>query len=505
MVTYGQTISVIHTNNTKGQAGVGIALNKKWGTRVTNVVAYSSRLCLVKVESTPVNLAIIQVYMPTSKSNDEEVEEVYAGIEELLKHTKPHDNVIIMEGREVGDFSLGKRNERGERVEEFCRENGMIITNTRFQNPKRRIYTWKMPDDIIYCDHNLVIAKCELRYKKPQRPKVQQEKYSVRLLKKAEYIEELYEGEKLEEITIDEEETKLPILKSEFELALHDLKQNKAPEIDDITAELLQCASTKIKDALYQLTQDIYEKGDVPDDYRKRVIVTILKKSGTNSQGKVEQYIKNDQYGFRRQKGIREAILGLRVLIEKQIDRNKVTYLAFIDLKKAFDKVNWNKMLLILREIGVEQQDLRIGVRQECTLSPPLFNYYIEKVINTVKAKLTRLNIGIKIGGEIVSMIRFADDIVVIAESEGDIQCVVEEMDEMIRTSEMKINSTKTKILFCARDPKVKADVYIDAIRERRWKMVGHAMRHPEELHSIILEDKTHIGTQHLSGNEETK
>jgi len=58
-------------------------------------------------------------------------------------------------------------------------------------------------------------------------------------------------------------------------------------------------------------------------------------------------------------------------------------------------------------------------------------------------------------------MIRFADDIVVIAESEGDIQCVVEEMDEMIRTSEMKINSTKTKILFCARDPKVKADVYI--------------------------------------------
>jgi len=43
----------------------------------------------------------------------------------------------------------------------------------------------------------------------------------------------------------------------EFELALHVLKQNKAPGIDNVTAELLQCASTKIKDALYQLTQDI--------------------------------------------------------------------------------------------------------------------------------------------------------------------------------------------------------------------------------------------------------
>lgn len=91
-----------------------------------------------------------------------------------------------------------------------------------------------------------------------------------------------FEGEKLEEITTDEEKTKLPILKSEFELALHDLKQNKAPGIDNITAELLQCASTKIKDALYQLTQDINEKGDVPDDYRKSIIVTIPKKSGTN-------------------------------------------------------------------------------------------------------------------------------------------------------------------------------------------------------------------------------
>jgi len=41
----------------------------------------------------------------------------------------------------------------------------------------------------------------------------------------------------------------------------------------------------------------------------------------------------------------------------------------------------------------------------ECNLSPPLFNCYIEKVISTVKTKLAKLNIGIKIGGEIVPMI----------------------------------------------------------------------------------------------------
>jgi len=159
-----------------------------------------------------------------------------------------------------------------------------------------------------------------------------------------EYIQELYEGEKLEEITTNEEETKLPISKPEFELVLHDLKQNKAPGTDNITSEFLQCTSTKIKYALYQLTRDIYEKGDFPNDNCKSIIVTIPKKSGANSceqfrtlspltdvskiltklinrrlEEKVEQYSKNYQYGFKRQKGTREAILGLRVLIEKQM------------------------------------------------------------------------------------------------------------------------------------------------------------------------------------------
>ncbi|XP_050059858.1 craniofacial development protein 2-like [Aphis gossypii] len=220
MVIFGQTISELFLQ---------IVQKDKQVLESLSIMIYSSRLCLVKVESTPNNLAIIQVYIPTTKANDEEVEEVYVGIEGVLKHTKPHDNVIIMgdlnaivgenrEGREVGDFCLGKRNERIERVVEFCRENRMIITSTRFQNPKRRIYTWKIPGDIAryqidyilvknrfknqvtFCkaylsadcdsDHNLVIAKCELRYTKPQRPKVHQEKYSVRLPKRAEVVEQ---------------------------------------------------------------------------------------------------------------------------------------------------------------------------------------------------------------------------------------------------------------------------------------------------------------------------
>lgn len=44
-------------------------------------------------------------------------------------------------------------------------------------------------------------------------------------------------------------------------------------------------------------------------------------------------------------------------------------------------------------------------------------------------------------------MIRFTDNIVMITESECDIQRAVDEMHEMLKTSEMKMNSRKTKIL----------------------------------------------------------
>lgn len=106
---------------------------------------------------------------------------------------------------------------------------------------------------------------------------------------------------------------------------------------DNITAELLQCARTNIKDALYQITRNIHEKGDVPDDYCKSTIVTIPKKSGANSceqntestdtrlkipneNQKPKNWRKSGEviekrpiWKVRRQKGTREAILGLPI------------------------------------------------------------------------------------------------------------------------------------------------------------------------------------------------
>ena len=41
----------------------------------------------------------------------------------------------------TGKFGLGVQNEAQQRLTEFCQENTLVIANTLFQQPKRRLYT----------------------------------------------------------------------------------------------------------------------------------------------------------------------------------------------------------------------------------------------------------------------------------------------------------------------------------------------------------------------------
>jgi hypothetical protein len=50
---------------------------------------------------------------------------------------------------------------------------------------------------------------------------------------------------------------------------------------------------------------------------------------------KVEENISENQFGFQKNRGTREAILCLRIMIEKSIHVNKTLYVAFVDLEKA--------------------------------------------------------------------------------------------------------------------------------------------------------------------------
>ena len=88
----------------------------------------------------PFSITVIQVYAPTTNTEEAEVEQLY---EDLLELT-PKTNVLFIIGDwnakvgnqkipgVTGKFGHGVQNEAGQRLTEFCQEN-MVVTNTLFQ------------------------------------------------------------------------------------------------------------------------------------------------------------------------------------------------------------------------------------------------------------------------------------------------------------------------------------------------------------------------------------
>ena len=100
----------------------------------------------------------------------------------------------------MGPHGLGTRNERGDALVEWCGEKELIVTNTWFKQHKRRLFTWKSPDEktrnqidfiltnhrfrnaVRSCktypgadcnsDHNLLMANIVCKMRKLKKPKI---------------------------------------------------------------------------------------------------------------------------------------------------------------------------------------------------------------------------------------------------------------------------------------------------------------------------------------------
>ena len=97
----------------------------------------------VHFQGKPFNITVIQVYAPTSNSEEAEVEWFYEDLQDLLELTPKKDVLFIIEdwnakvgSQELpgitGKFGFGVQNKAGQRLAEFCQENTLVIANTLF-------------------------------------------------------------------------------------------------------------------------------------------------------------------------------------------------------------------------------------------------------------------------------------------------------------------------------------------------------------------------------------
>jgi len=64
-----------------------------------------------------------------------------------------------------------------------------------------------------------------------------------------------------------------------------------------------------------------------------------------------------NQFGFRKGRDIRDATAALQVLYVRILEYNNKVHACYIDYDKAFDRVEWTKLMMILQNIGLDLRD----------------------------------------------------------------------------------------------------------------------------------------------------
>ena len=160
-----------------------------------------------------------------------------------------------------------------------------------------------------------------------------------------------------------------------------------------------------------------------------------------------------------------ENVKILQQINKTQRQKKREYKIVFIDLAKAFDTVSHSSIVNGLKHKGIPAQvistildlytdsftsvsvggkttrRIRInsGVKQGCPLSPLLFNLILGELI----VKLKNLGIGIKMNKQLVSVMAFADDLVLITEHSSHMLVAIKGCQNFFNQKGLSVNVSK--------------------------------------------------------------
>ena len=160
-----------------------------------------------------------------------------------------------------------------------------------------------------------------------------------------------------------------------------------------------------------------------------------------------------------------DAIFIVRQLQEKRLEGNQKLFCAFIDLEKAYDRIPREVVFWCLRKRRVPEKLVRlvemmyrrtrtkvlttvgetetfevsVGLHQGSALSPFLFVLVMDVLSKEIR-------------NEELWELLYADDLVITAESEEELQSRVTEWQESLERGGLKVNVEKTEVMVSSKE-----------------------------------------------------
>ncbi|GFO32339.1 endonuclease-reverse transcriptase [Plakobranchus ocellatus] len=273
----------------------------------------------------------------------------------------------------------------------------------------------------------------------------------------AEYIRELFNDVRKDHNIMKNNFAGPPMMKQEVETAIKKMKHGKATGPDNISVELIEALEDFGIGKVTHLLNEIYDTGQIPTDLSKSIFIALPKKPGATEcelprtislmchitkillkiimlriRKTIKLEIAEEQCGFVEDKGISNAIYILRTLIERALEEQKDVYLCFIDYTKAFDRI-------IMRSLENHP--------------------------------------GIKVGGQSINNLRYADDTALIAEIKEDLQKLLNIAEEESRKKGLELNSKKAEVMVISRKQESpKCDIFTNEVKLKqteKFKYLG--------------------------------
>ena len=283
------------------------------------------------------------------------------------------------------------------------------------------------------------------------------------------------------------------------------IKSGKSTGIDMIPNEVLK--HTAVAEALVTLFNKCFLYGIIPSVWNKAIISPIPKGSNKNpyvplnyrgisliscvykfyssllniritENNETNQLYVDEQNGFRKDRSCLDHIHTATTVISNRMANKQSTFAAFVDMKKAFDWVDRDLLFfkmytqfnlggkvynavkslysgplscVKINNYNTDWFSISSGVKQGDSLSPTLFAMYL----NDLAVEIKDLNCGINIDGFNLSILMYADDIILLASDENSLQTQLDTLHSWCRRWRMVVNEEKTQV--CHFRPKRKA------------------------------------------------